>query len=92
MLQALAEKYAQIAGTTVLSSNEHDGQITFVLSTGPKYTMTETELTHALDELQGTKPKSAPPATTHRPAGVVPAGETNQPAEEETPKRKPRAK
>ncbi len=82
MLKALAEKYAQIVGATVLTSNEHDGQITFVLSTGPKYTMTEAELTQALDELQGAKAKPEPPATT----------DTDQPAEEETPKRKPRAK
>ena len=38
MLQALAEKYAQVLGTTVLASREHDGAITFTLTSGPKYT------------------------------------------------------
>ncbi len=78
MLQALAEKYAQTLGTTVLSSKEHDGVITFVLSTGPKHSMTEDELTKALDKHQGIQSKPAPPAETE--------------TLDEKPKRTPRTK
>jgi hypothetical protein len=78
MLQALAEKYASVLGSTILGSREHDGAITFTLASGPKYTMTpdalqkaieasgvtEAELVQALDASQGVETKSAPPAKT----------------------------
>ncbi len=48
-----------------------------MLASGPKYTMTETELKQALDESQGIKAKAMPPAET---------------TTDEAPKRKPRAK
>ncbi len=87
MLQALAEKYASVLGTTILASREHDGVITFTLTSGPKYTMTEAELKQALDKLQGTPAKPAPPAVTE-----TDSQEPGQAQPEATPKRKPRAK
>jgi hypothetical protein len=89
MLQALAEKYAQTLGATVLTSKEHDGQITFVLSTGPKYTKTEKELIQALDESQGITTKPAPPAVTEDESQEP---RRTQPADDDKPKRKARTK
>jgi hypothetical protein len=106
MLQALAEKFAQTLSTTVLASREHDGAITFTLTTGPKYTMTEAELIAALDASQGiTTPATPAPnrrygeaagATKPAPPAVT-EGESQepgqaQPASDDKPKRKARTK
>ncbi len=50
MLLQLAEKYAALCKATILAHRIHETgkEITFVLSTGPKLTMTESQLKLAL--------------------------------------------
>ena len=60
----LAQKYAELRGTTVIAHKvRDDGSIVFVLESGPKLTMTEQEL---CKELPSPKPVSKPKARKSR--------------------------
>lgn len=48
---ALAEQYAALKGAAILAHKIEGKEITFVLSTGPKLTMTESQLKLAIENL-----------------------------------------
>lgn len=50
----LAKKYAAIHGAAILAHRIEGKEITFVLSSGPKLTMTESQLRLALEQQAGT--------------------------------------
>lgn len=79
----LAEKYAALKGAAVIGHRITGKEITFVLSTGPKLTMTESQLKLAISNIKKTQ------------AGTVADGEqqpsapsTAQSAETKTKKKK----
>lgn len=72
MLLQLAEKYAALCKAVVLAHRIHETgkEITFVLSTGPKLTMTESELklvlqtkTDAVGTVADGEPQPSAPST-----------------------------
>jgi hypothetical protein len=64
MLNILAEKYAKSIGASILSQsiNLPADTITFVLSTGPKMTMTEAQLLQLTQPARSAKAEEAPPS------------------------------
>ena len=50
MLEALADKLAELKGKKVIASSITDNRITFVLEAGPKLSFNEAELTAALED------------------------------------------
>ncbi len=51
----LAEKYAALKGAAVIGHRVTGKEITFVLSTGPKLTMTESQLKLAISNIEKTQ-------------------------------------
>lgn len=49
---ALAEQYAALKGAAILAHRIEGKEITFVLSTGPKLTMTESQLQLAISNME----------------------------------------
>ncbi len=79
----LAEKYAALKGAAVIGHRVAGKEITFVLSTGPKLTMTESQLKLAISNIQ------APQVGTVADGEPQPsAPSTAQSAETKTKKKK----
>ena len=76
-MEQLADRYAKLRGATVLSSRIEDNSITFVLSIGPKLTMSTRQLEDAIAELEEkqkavTETESKEPAQTRLATAETP--------------------
>lgn len=64
----LAKQYAALQGAAILTHRIEGKEITFVLSTGPKLTLTESQLQLAIRNLKGKAGTVADGETTPPPA------------------------